>query len=511
MRVTTLNPKGSWTRTYDTDHPVDQLNCEGVRCKTTTTWEGPVLHSKLEGSPLGGFESWRYRRGDTMVVKTSVKKLTSSGGGSGSSGSGGGGKEEVAEGMSSGTSTSCFWFFERMQSLQRHLGGTSRSHLLKALASDHTRVQQATRSDNAYLQKVMLDWNRWSSPADEFIHLPASPSVYSLSGGSGGGGSGRRPPFSPSTSRLRSRASPAGSPMLTSQNPSTNSLVGMSGGGGGGGGASSASQDGILKSSRSPQAPATTRVPGEGEKGPILTSEISLMPQRGSSGENTTNATTNTAAAIAPHTSSSSDITFPVLSNPSSPGTTANTTTTDAGTAAAAAAAAVHPPPPPPPPINPHHSRKYSMESATAAAAATVPRKALHYRSPSTESINLSQVTPCASQAAVGGVGGGGGHPRPPPTGTEALMVYKLREFLESRGITSVVPVTHPHDTTEPQLLGMSPEQAEETAAKLRELETDMLLKRQEQVSGMRCCGLILARENDSLPDHLRVWEMTLA
>ena len=90
-------------------------------------------------------------------------------------------------------------------------------------------------------------------------------------------------------------------------------------------------------------------------------------------------------------------------------------------------------------------------------------------------------------------------------------MVFKLHEFLDSRGIASVVPVANPNDTTEPQLLGMSPEQAEETAAKLRELETDMLLGRQENLKGCSlCCGLVLSRENDSLPDHLRVWEMTL-
>lgn len=53
--------------------------------------------------------------------------------------------------------------------------------------------------------------------------------------------------------------------------------------------------------------------------------------------------------------------------------------------------------------------------------------------------------------------------------------------------------------------------QAEETAAKLRELETDMLLRRQESARGISCCGIVLSREKDSLPDHLRVWEMTLA
>ena len=165
---------------------------------------------------------------------------------------------------------------------------------------------------------------------------------------------------------------------------------------------------------------------------------------------------------------------------------------------------------------SPNHARKRSVESiggggggggtsgtaaaAAAAAAATVHCQAVHYRSPSTESVSLNQATPAGSPPM-----------RQPPTGADALMVFKLHEFLDGRGIASVVPVANPNDTSEPQLLGMSPEQAEETAAKLRELETDMLLGRQENARGWACCGLMLSRENDSLPDHLRVWEMTLA
>ena len=57
----------------------------------------------------------------------------------------------------------------------------------------------------------------------------------------------------------------------------------------------------------------------------------------------------------------------------------------------------------------------------------------------------------------------------------------------------------------------MSPEQAEDTSAQLRELETDLLLKRQGSAKGWDCCGLIIQWKADTLPDHLRVWEMTLA
>ena len=49
--------------------------------------------------------------------------------------------------------------------------------------------------------------------------------------------------------------------------------------------------------------------------------------------------------------------------------------------------------------------------------------------------------------------------------------------------------------------------QAEETAAKLRELETDMLVRRQQHSSSLVCCCLAVSLVSDSLPDHLRVWE----
>ena len=91
-----------------------------------------------------------------------------------------------------------------------------------------------------------------------------------------------------------------------------------------------------------------------------------------------------------------------------------------------------------------------------------------------------------------------------------ASLSLKLYEFVETYGITSVIPVRNPHDTAEPELLGMSPEQAEETTAKLRELETELLLRRQEAVSSVSCFGLVISRKKDSIPEHLRVWEMTI-
>jgi len=40
MRVTSLNAKGSWSRTYDTEREVTQRNAEGTTCRTTSWWEG---------------------------------------------------------------------------------------------------------------------------------------------------------------------------------------------------------------------------------------------------------------------------------------------------------------------------------------------------------------------------------------------------------------------------------------------------------------------------------------
>lgn len=45
----------------------------------------------------------------------------------------------------------------------------------------------------------------------------------------------------------------------------------------------------------------------------------------------------------------------------------------------------------------------------------------------------------------------------------EALLSFKIQEYADNRSITSVVPVDNPLNTDEPELLEMSPEQAEET------------------------------------------------
>lgn len=411
IRITSLNCKGSWTRTYDTERLIQQPNVEGVICKTTAWWEGTVLRTRLEGSPLGTCDSWRYRRGDTLVVKTSIKRP----------------REPEAV---------CFWCYERMQSLQQHLGGTTRGHLLRALAADQRRVERATRRDNAYLQKVLLDWDRWTSPADEFIRITAN-STYPSS---------KRQSQYGSTGRLRSRASPtSGSPQHgMSQNPSASSLFAVA-----------SPEQSAIRSRLAVSANAVDSSLSALAQEPSLALPPAQRAQQ--------------ASAPAPKALPAADVTFPPL-----PPSASQPTSFIRPTA--------------------------SISQASEAAATSTSRRALHYRSPSAESVTISALTPTSAPSQAS-----------PPTGTEALMVYKLHEYLDSRGIVSVVPVTHPHDTSEPQLLGMSPEQAEETAAKLRELETDMLLDRQGPGSrGCACCGLLVLFASDTLPDHLRVWEMSL-
>ena len=52
---------------------------------------------------------------------------------------------------------------------------------------------------------------------------------------------------------------------------------------------------------------------------------------------------------------------------------------------------------------------------------------------------------------------------RPAGESLEAQLSHKLAEYAENRSITSVVPVCDPLTTDEPELLEMSPEQAEAT------------------------------------------------
>jgi len=49
------------------------------------------------------------------------------------------------------------------------------------------------------------------------------------------------------------------------------------------------------------------------------------------------------------------------------------------------------------------------------------------------------------------------------PDSLEAQLILKLQEYSENRSITSVLPVENPLASDEPELLQMSPEEAEGT------------------------------------------------
>jgi hypothetical protein len=420
LRVTSLNVKGSWTRTYDTSKPVTQPDAAGASIKTTAMWEGSVLRSRSEGSQLGTCESWRYRRSGVMVVKTSVFPP-------------GGGAEATM-----------FWFFERMGLLESHLAVGGRAALLRRIAADQKRVGLATERDNAYLQRVALDWALWRSPADEFIFV-ASPggSAASL----GGRGADRTP------GRRTRPPADATSPTSGSVGDVTPSE------------SSAATGRPLAASRRSEGSGSKGRLDGVDSTGSLgFGQEISLTlpghPPR---------PPLPPGAAAAASAAAAIDITFP------------------------------HAVPVLAPTGQPTHRRVGSADSNAGGGA--VRRGPAHLRSPSEDS--LPSYTP------------GRNSPLPyalaPPTAGEALLAYKAHEFLDSSGILAVIPVGMPNDTHEPQLLNMSPEQAEEAAAKLRELETELMLKRQETAKGLLCCGLVITKEKHSLPEHLRVWEMTLS
>ena len=166
-----------------------------------------------------------------------------------------------------------FWFFDRMETLQRHVargGGASllqkietgaarwrwwwglpenlRGQLrlscvpppalppllvlpcpnspllatpappsLAATPADQRHVERATRKDTQYIQNVLLDWQRWKSPADDFIHVASPPP-----GASRSSRQRRRPAPSPGSGSPRTL-----SPMSLSKSPSNDSLAAL--------------------------------------------------------------------------------------------------------------------------------------------------------------------------------------------------------------------------------------------------------------------------------------------
>lgn len=398
VHVTSLNPKGSWHRVYDTSKTVVGEDVAGNECQVKTFWDGDVLCSRLEGSPFGTCETWRYVRGSTMVVKTSFTMKPKTG------------VPQTPPREEDGQvkEAVCYWWYERMEVLEQQLGVTKKA-LHKHLAADQKRVEHATRKDTKFMRSILLDWSRWESPADEFIVVPGG-SKSRIKGG------------------LRSRQrSPATSSSCTP-----------------------------LTMSASPSATGLNKMQYVDDS--------------------------KAASSVSTSTKYHDEVTA-ILSNPKH-----NLPIHPVKRATSPGMMSEHQA------ANPGMTRRFGSSDNLQESALQRPP---HYRSTSSES--FSSMTKRTK-----------GHHDRPPTAAEMLMQSKLHEFVETYGITSVIPVGNPHDTSEPQLLGMSPEQAEETTAKLRELETDMLLRRQEESSSWTFCGLVISLERNSIPDHLRVWEMTL-
>ncbi|KAI3428227.1 hypothetical protein D9Q98_006607 [Chlorella vulgaris] len=538
MRVTSLNAKGSWSRQYDVDREVVQPNAEGTPCKTSSWWEGRVFRSRMEGSELGVVQSWRYMRGNRMAVRTELRPAR-------------GGPEAVM-----------WWFYDRMETLQRHVargGGT----LLQQIESDQRRVVRATHTDTRYIQAVLLDWQRWQSPADDFIHVEAPHASLARQSRprtvrSPGSGSPRSQVTPMSMSKSPSNDSLAALPPGVELRSDTRSLHSDSRGSRGlhhahqteaemssnaldrmarqaaamamsdsGGVDSLGSSQKLQGSGRVPAvaAPVSAAVAAGGQQQQQQQQQQGQgqgQGQAGSRGEQGEQqrpysreptlsypggvevpVEAQAAATDKAHPQSGDSVTF----RPSSASSPHSRQPLEAGEAGSGSGAS-HP-------LAPEsdaatrgsaHHRSPSLGSMAGQHSIAAQRSA-HYKNMSADSMGRGAAsTPgrnsprSTTPAAL-----------PPLSHAEHVMAARLHEFSDIRGIAAVVPVATPNDTAEPQLLSMSPEQAEETAAKLRELETDMLLRRQENRRGCTLCGcFVITLASDTLPEHLRVWEQLL-
>ena len=426
IHVTTLNPKGSWYRVYDTSKVVTGEDVAGNRCEVTSEWDGTVLCATMESPRFGKCETWRFVKGSTMVVKTTFYTPESN--------------VRDDEDDSKTQSHTCYWIYERMEVLEQHLGHNSRKLLKKHLAEDQQRVRQSTEKDTMYMRSILLDWKRWESPADEFIV--------------------------PGGRTLRAHRRHKGKPDRASKGVSPRGLSPA--------GTSRSATPGL---SLSPSGTQLNRMAGNAQSAAVSESQPTVsVSSAGTADEKCTPSLVskeiqNIMSSPARHNLPTHPKRIP------SPGMMDSNN-----------------------PTNTHHPGMTRRFGSTDNLSELSSFKHPHYRSTSGESLASIQSSKRGAHLKS----------HVPPTAAETNMSLKLHEFVETYGITSVIPVRNPHDTNEPELLGMSPEQAEETTAKLRELETDMLLQRQEDSRSISCCGLVISLKKDSIPEHLRVWEMTL-
>ncbi|KAL4447172.1 hypothetical protein ABPG77_007205 [Micractinium sp. CCAP 211/92] len=540
MRVTSLNAKGSWARVYDVDREVVQPNAEGTPCKTTSWWEGRVFRCRMEGSSLGVLESWRYLRGNSMAVRTSLRLPPRPPTPGSPPLSGGGGHEVVM-----------FWFFDRMEALQRHVArGRVGGSLLQQIETDQRHVQKATRKDTQYIRDVLLDWQRWRSPADDFIQL-ASPPLLSRAthrrrrsprqheprlheqvafqrqpdsaarrGGAALRGSlyAQRQPQP--TGRKRAQRGSPGPRGATSSRPGAGaaqrgrrcSATTAAGGGSRGsargsgcGGPAAAGEHeqeaglpGAATPGLPPEPPAAPRpaaaaasaaadrdgepgeTAGEGEEERIYAREATLA-YRGDGGRHPCR-----AAALRPGSCGARRLHHLPPSCSTS-------------TAGWRRRAGQHTRPVPGSRgLGPRQRRRHARVAARQRRRqrlwrtdrATAPARWLGGQRSRAATLLRALQEPVGRLDGTRWQHPGRASPRSTPatqhplSPVEQVMAFRLHEFGDARGIASVVPVNNPNDTSEPQLLSMSPEQAEETAAKLRELEMELMLRRQENRRG---------------------------
>lgn len=93
----------------------------------------------------------------------------------------------------------------------------------------------------------------------------------------------------------------------------------------------------------------------------------------------------------------------------------------------------------------------------------------------------------------------------------EAVLSARLQEYSEARSITTVIPLDNPLASDEPELLAMSPEQAEDTQLKLAELEREMRKVTQQRAAhaaGRECCCCTVVFHRAVIPAAVRVWDL---
>ena len=343
-----------------------------------------------------------------------------------------------------GTESSCFWFFERMEALESHLGSGSQSQLLHAIKKDQKRVSQATKRDTKHLQKIILDIDKWMSPADEFIVLGPgyANSPRSVSSSGTGHYVSRGKGKSASAGRLQSATSPNSSPFELSKSPSNQSLgrlpsdtdlsrqkSSVLNGGTSDRVASlhSAQSGGISRAENRSPPPFVQEIEAS--------SSVSAIDQEGETIQKSSS------------TSSMKALTRAQQKGLATGAGVNHGNKVTGGTSMQSIPLQQHPPIPPGPSSSSllHHRLRPIDISPNAAGNIAYSRRPVHYRSPSAESIpsNFSQATPLNSPSHAS---------QKAPSGPEAHMVFKLKEYLDSRGIISVVPVTSPNDTREPEV-----------------------------------------------------------